>query len=113
MSHQASRPIVVTFDDTDDPIYVPISREREYITITGETTGTEIQVDYTLENIVRSQASSYDVHGSPIVAPANANWETLQATLAATPVNQQLRAFALRLNMTGTGISTVRIMQSV
>lgn len=112
MGHHASRPIVVTFDDTEDPVYVPLARGRKYISIMGSTAGTEIQVDYTNDNIMAGQASSYDVHGSPKVAPASANWEVLTAVLQATPINQSLQAFALRLNQTGIGATTVTIIQS-
>ena len=112
MGHRAQRPIVVNVVDTG-VVYVPISRERDNITINVSAGGlTGVAVDWTNDNIVRAPASSYDVSSEGLVAPASAEWEVLQANAITTPVvGTSLQAMALRLTGTGTGTARVVITQ--
>lgn len=117
MGHQASRPIVVEVTNTG-VVYVPISRERDDISINVVAGGlTGVEVAWTQDNIIRGPASSYDVTATEAnghVAPASAEWEVLQANAITTPVvGSSLQAFALRLTGTGTGTARVSIMQEV
>lgn len=113
MGHVASRPIVVEVVNTG-VVYVPIARTRQDLTISIAAGGlTGVAVDYTLDNIVRSPASSYDVSSEDLVAAASAGWVVLVANAIATPVvGTSLQAFALRLTGTGTGTARIIIGQS-
>jgi hypothetical protein len=115
MGHQASRPIVASVTDTG-VVYVPIARDREYITINAAAGGlTGVAVDWTNDNIQGTNpGGSYDNHRDPsYVAPANAVWEVLQANAITTAVvGVPLQALALRLTGTGTGTARVVITQS-
>lgn len=111
MGHQASRPIVVDIDN-GETIYVPLARERGYITIQGSGAGA-VAVDWTADNITRGPASSYDVNNEEHVAPASAEWTVLQANVVTTPVvGSPLQALGLRLVGT-VGASRVVITQEV
>jgi len=110
MSRSYSRPIVVTATGTGIQ-YIPINRYAQDITIQVTAGGSTFTVDYTLDNIVRDQANSYDVHGGPLVEPASAEWTEI--TLTAGAFRGSVQAMALRLNVTAyVGDVIVRIAQS-
>ena len=113
MGGQASRPIIVTVTDTG-VVYVPLARERGYISVQIEAGGlTGIAVDYTGQNIVRDNASSYDVQSRLAVDRTdNAIWTAVSPNAISTPIfGQNIQAFALRLTGAGTGTATVTILQ--
>ena len=114
MGHVAQRPIVVEVVNTG-VVYVPISRARQDLSISIAAGGlTGIAVDWTLDNIVRSAASSYDVSSEGLIAAASAAWIVLEANAISTPVEGvSIQAMALRLTGTGTGTARVVIGQSI
>lgn len=113
MGHGYSRPITRVITGVSE-IYIPINRYQEDITVQVTSGGSTFTLDYTLDNIIRSQASSYDVAGEPLVAAASAFWTNLIASGAANAeFRGQLQAFALRVNLTiYVGDLTVRIAQA-
>jgi hypothetical protein len=121
MGRQASRPITIEFADTDSPIYIPLARERENMSIQlSEGSGiTSVDVDITNDNIIRGPANSYDVHSANLRTPANAAWNAIDATLtAANPTTGVYYSgfetgMALRLVVnTGTGTGKITVTQS-
>lgn len=112
MGHRTSRPIVVDVG-IGQTVYVPISRERQLITVQGSTSASgTVAVDWTNDNITRGPASSYDTNNVEHVAPASAAWTVLVAdVVAAAVVGTPLQALALRL-VGATGASRVVITQS-
>lgn len=114
MGHVASRPIVVEVVNTG-VVYVPIARVRQDLSIMVNANGlTGLAVDWTLDNIIRAPASSYDVSSEDLFAAAAANWVVLEANAITTPVEGvSIQAMALRLTGTGTGTARVVIGQSI
>lgn len=94
--------------------YIPIDRYSPAITIQCDAIGTiTFTVDYTLDDVVRGQANSYDVNNENIVAPASAQWTNLIASGSAdVAYNGSLSARCLRVNRTvGTGQVRIRVSQ--
>lgn len=114
MGYRASRPIVVEVSDVTGIVYVPIAREREEITIqSGATALTGIEVAFTLDNIIRGKASSYDQASEGLIDKASATWTILEGNIVTTqvPPGSSLQAYALRFTPTGTGVARVVIQQ--
>lgn len=112
MSHGYNRPIYRTIT-AGGAVYIPIDRYRENISISVTSGGSTFTADITLDNVIRSQSNSYDVHGSPVVAPASAVWDELIASAAANAVfNGERSGYAVRINVTAyVGDLAVRIVQ--
>lgn len=96
--------------------YIPIDRYIDNIDAAFTANGTvTFTVDYTLDNIVRSQASSYDVVGNDdLIAPGSADWRNLIASGTVDVTFQGKRAaYALRINITaGTGSVSFLVAQN-
>ena len=115
MGHQGQRVITVTTAAGVGATYIPISRSYEQLNISTTVSGTATYtVDRTLDNIVRSQANSYDVHGETLTAPASAEWLNVIASQVNVAANfsGEVGGYALRVDITaGTGTVTIRILQ--
>ncbi len=82
-------------------IYVPINRQAEKLTIQADSGGSTFSVAYTNDNIVRSQANSYDVHGETLVPAASAFYTDLIASAAVdAEFKGDLQAMAIRIDLT-------------